>query len=86
MISIQGNRLYDEHGYFLKELSCPIKISMSDLERPERQTSQCRHCERAVINTDYMSEHQLVELLQKHPETCIKINRLNPIFVIADED
>jgi hypothetical protein len=86
MIFIKRNRLYDETDGFLKELSCPLKITMLDLKNPESPISHCCQCERAVVNTDHMSEHQLVELLQKQPDTCININRFNPIFTITDKD
>jgi len=84
MIKIQKNRLLKEEGKVIKTLSCPLRISNADLDRPQAPESQCLRCNRKVVNTDWLSELQLVALLEEDPSTCLKINRYNPIFQVVE--
>jgi len=40
----------------------------------------CSACDKNLLNTDYVSEEELVETLIKDKDTCLVINRLNPMF------
>lgn len=84
MLTIQNNRIISENGTVLKTLSCPFKISDEDLDQTNSPKSRCRHCERTVVNTDYLTEGQLVKLLENDPSTCLKISRYNPIFRVIE--
>ena len=86
MLKIRNNQIIDEKGTVLKTISCPKRILDSDLESPHASKSLCNHCDRDVINTDYLSESQIVELLKEDPTTCLKINLYNPIFKVIDQE
>jgi len=86
MLTIKNNQVIDASGSTLKTLSCPRRISDADLENPRHAESRCTHCDRDVINTDYLTEAQIIARLKEDPTTCLKINRFNPIFRVIDQE
>lgn len=82
MLKLIGNDIRDADGHFLKTLSCPKNASQDDLVEPRMRASECIYCDRIVVNTDFLSEAEIVSLLKSKPETCLQINRLNPVFSI----
>lgn len=86
MLTIRNNQIIDEKGTVLKTVSCPKRILDSDLESPNASKSLCTQCDRDVINTDYLSESQIIELLKEDPTTCLKINLYNPIFNVTETE
>jgi len=86
MLTIKNKQVIDASGTMLKTLSCPRRISDADLENPHHPVSRCTHCERDVINTDYLTEAQIIARLKEDPTTCLKINRYNPIFRVIEEE
>ena len=86
MLTIKNDRVIDASGHTLKTLSCPRRILDSDLENPHHAESRCAHCDRNVINTDYLTEAQIIARLKEDPTTCLKINRFNPIFRVSEEE
>jgi len=78
-ITEQGE-LYSPSGKLLKTLSCPRKIQDEDLERSANELLTCSDCSRSVVDTDFMLEEELIELLEVKPDTCLRINLVNPLF------
>ena len=86
MLTIKNNQVIDASGTTLKTLSCPRRISDADLENPRHAESRCTHCDRDVINTDYLTESQIIARLKEDPTTCLKINIYNPIFRVNEQE
>jgi len=82
MLRIRNNQITDDKGRVLKTLSCPFKVSDSDLRAGTDLSFECKKCSRPVYDTDRMHEIEIVDLLNADPNACLKINRLNPIFSI----
>lgn len=80
MLNIIDKKIFTEEGKYLKTIECPNKISASDLEQKDKQTLYCDNCEKDIIDTQYISEKELVNILKKNKDTCLKISRLNPMF------
>ena len=78
-ITEQG-ALYSPTGKLLKTLSCPRKVQDEDLERSANELLTCTACSKSVVDTDYMLEEELIELLEIEPDTCLRINLANPLF------
>ena len=85
MIRIIGKALVDDQGTTLKTLSCPMKVSSADFQMRDGLVSVCRHCDREIVNTDYLSEAELIALVKRDSSVCLRINRLNPVFQIEVE-
>lgn len=77
---IKHQKIYAANGELLKEIHCPKKVSINDLTRNNRVSFNCNFCEREVLDTDQFSENELETILRENPDTCLKINLLNPMF------
>ena len=40
----------------------------------------CSACDKNLLNTDHVSEIELIDTLTTDKDTCLVINRQNPIF------
>ena len=80
MLNIIDRKIFTQEGKYLKTIQCPKKILASDLEQKDTQTLYCNNCEKDIIDTQYISEKELVKILKKNKDTCLKISRLNPMF------
>ena len=80
MLKIANKKIFTQEGKYLKTIECTKKISASDLEQKDEQTRYCNNCEKEIIDTQYISEKELVNILKKNKDTCLKISRLNPMF------
>ena len=80
MLNIIDKDIYTEKGKLLKKIDCPKKVSLKDLRTDKEKTLYCKNCEKNILDTEYMSEEKLIEILQKDKDTCLKISRLNPMF------
>lgn len=83
MLYIRGHRIFSEQGELLKEISCPKKVTADAIEASESGCLNCSSCNKEIINTDIMSELELIDLLKRDPETCLTVSLLNPMFEIS---
>ena len=77
---LKEKNLYASNGDFLKKIQCPKYASIDNLQPRNNNSLNCNLCEREVLDTDQFSENELETILRKNPETCLKINLLNPMF------
>ena len=80
MLNIVGKKIFNQEGEYLKTIECPKKISSIDLEIKDEQTLYCNNCKKDIIDTQYISEKELIKILKKNKDTCLKISRRNPMF------
>lgn len=80
MLTIKNKKIYSDKGDFLKTIGCPKKVSYSALIRNTAKNMRCCRCNKNVIDTDKIDEEELVNILTKDKDTCLVINRLNPMF------
>lgn len=81
-IRLEQKKLYTSKGKYLKTLSCPQLISHSELQMIDSGYRQyhCASCQKAILNTDMLTEQEIEEVLTNDPEACVYINPLNPVF------
>ena len=81
MLYIKGNTLETSEGQYLKTIHCPKKVAMNELEtQSDSANYTCTQCEKTLLNTDYLSETQVIDAVNVDPDVCLTINMLNPIF------
>lgn len=85
VLRISGNVLLSEDGQRLKEISCPRRMSLSALTVRVDRNFECENCTKLVVNTDFLTEDEVVELLQAAPDSCLYINLMNPIFKVEKD-
>jgi len=79
MILINDKSLFKEDGTLLKTMSCPKNMDKNSL-LAEGRNHLCKECHEKVINTDYLTEYALIDLLEEDSSICLSVNTLNPIF------
>jgi hypothetical protein len=80
MLTVKNKKIYAENGSFLKIIDCPKKITVSDLQNKSDKKLLCKSCNQNILDTEYMSEKELCQILEKDKSTCLKISKLNPMF------
>jgi hypothetical protein len=80
MFIIKDKNIFTEDGLFLKKIDCPKKATVKDLIKETDKKLLCNSCKKNVLETEYMSEIEIRETLEKDQTTCLKISRLNPMF------
>lgn len=83
-LRIKNNAIYSPDGEKLKDIYCPRKVDQADLKNRSDGHFDCGNCNQVIMNTDFISEKQLIDLLQQAPETCLLINLENPLFEVLD--
>jgi hypothetical protein len=67
--------LYTEAGTFLKRLHCPLAKQWEQLDiTSPAMAKTCTTCNKAVYETSLLNDADLQGMLQKAPETCLKID------------
>jgi hypothetical protein len=74
IFDISTKTLFSSDGKILKKLSCPKDIVWNELEKTSLKTRNCRICQTEVLDTAYLSENQIIQLLATNPNSCIRIN------------
>jgi hypothetical protein len=80
LLTVKDSNIYSDKGVLLKTISCPKKVSLSSLIRKTDKQLLCSSCQKNLIDTNNVSEKELVDILTKDKDTCLAINRLNPMF------
>ena len=80
MLTVKDSNIYSDNGVLLKTISCPKKVSYSSLIRKTDKHMLCSTCHKNLLDTDNVSEEELVGALRRDKDTCLVINRLNPMF------
>lgn len=83
-LRIWNNTIYSSDGEKLKDIKCPRSMMQSDLVQRTDKNFDCSNCMEVIVNTDWMSEQELVSLLKAAPRTCLFINLANPLFEVVD--
>ena len=79
---IQNKNIYSSDGKFLKEIHCPKNVSPENLDKVSEIEFNCMFCEKKVINTDYLDEAEITNLISEDPSICLSIHPANPLFRI----
>ena len=76
--------MYSANGRMIKDISCPKRVQKSDFKDVTKPVLNCTECNQNIINTDFLSEGDIVDLLKDNVDTCLSINLMNPIFKRMD--
>lgn len=84
MLVISESKILNEEGTVIKEVNCPQKATIKDLEETLSGNYLCTGCKRNVVNTDLITEAELISILEVDKNACLKINLANPIFIYEE--
>ena len=80
MLVVRDSKIFTEAGQYLKTIHCPKKVSAAALERVDYKTLHCQGCKETVIDTDYLTQAEVVAHIAENADVCLKISRFNPDF------
>ena len=67
--------LYTDNGLFVKKMQCPRVVDWENMMPGKNEIERiCNQCNKSVLNTEFLSDEEVLFLLNKRPETCIKIS------------
>ena len=72
--NFQTRQLFTDSGVPIKKVHCPFSVSSSDLRDSEDLKLSCDRCSHQIVDTESLTDEEVVELLQENPNTCLKIN------------
>lgn len=84
MLTINQNRIYTEDGTYLKTINCPLNVSDQDLHQISETKFSCEKCVKEVVQTDFLTEDEIIDLLTANPDTCLKISLFDPLFRVKE--
>jgi hypothetical protein len=66
--------VYTDNGEFVKQMNCPYKLNWDNLEATSKTFRKCANCDHLIINTEYLSDDELLSMVKENPDTCLKID------------
>ena len=69
-----NKRLYTSKGVLIKELFCPLKVGPSSTHLESDGSWSCTKCQRQLVDTSAISEEELLDLVAKEPDTCLRVD------------
>ena len=84
MLTIRNKKIYAGDGTYLKTISCPLNVSDQDLHQVSETRFSCNKCAKEVVQTDFLTEDKIIDLLTANPDTCLKISIFDPLFIIEE--
>jgi len=73
-LNISSGELFTDDGVFLKRLHCSKSQKWKDLATSHSPTGRfCDFCSRQVVDTDNLSDTDVIDIVQKDPSTCLSL-------------
>jgi hypothetical protein len=67
--------LFTDNGILLKKMQCPINVDWESMQAGKNDLEKiCLHCNKPVLNTDFLTEDEVMFLLKKDGNKCLKVN------------
>lgn len=66
--------VFSDEGQLIKKLDCPFRVKWEDLNDHHSTFRKCLNCDRSILDTKYLSEEELIETMNKDPNTCLKLD------------
>ncbi len=67
-------KVYTDKDEFVKAMNCPYKMSWDQLEVTNSSFRKCSNCDHLIVDTEGLSDDQLLKIVRQKPETCLKID------------
>ena len=66
--------IYTDKDVYVKTLNCPYKMIWDELETTNSTIRKCANCNHFIIDTEFLSDDELLKIVRQNPDTCLKIN------------
>lgn len=75
--------VYTDHGEFIKKMYCPFRVNWEDLERTTKESRTCKTCAHLIVDTEQLTDTEILHLVKENPNTCLKIDLHQPNITIV---
>ncbi len=73
--NIDTKELFTDTGLLLKKMQCPIDVDWEKMEPGKNDLEKiCHHCNKSVLNTDFFTDEEVMFLLKRDGDKCLKVN------------
>ena len=69
-----NKEVFTDNGEFIKQMNCPYNIKWDNLEETSKTSRKCSNCDQLIINTEYVSDAELLFMVRENSDTCLKID------------
>jgi hypothetical protein len=76
--------IYTDNGEFIKQLNCPYKVHWDNLESYNSNVRMCSTCDRHIVDTELLSDDEVLSMINYKPDTCLKIDLNQPNIKIIN--
>jgi hypothetical protein len=66
--------IYTNKDEFVKTMNCPYKMNWVNLEVINSTSRKCTNCNHLIVETDDLTDDNLVKLVKENPNICLKID------------
>ena len=67
--------IFTNDNQLIKKMDCPYDMDWDQLSPSgDANSRNCGQCNRAIVDTATLSDHELLNRLKKTPHTCLKID------------
>jgi hypothetical protein len=72
---VDTKEFFTDDGVLIKKMQCSIEVDWDKMEHGKNDLERiCSHCNKAVMNIEYLKDEEVLFLMKKKPDTCLKIN------------
>jgi hypothetical protein len=67
--------LHTDKGVLIKKMQCPKVVYWEEMLTGKNDLERiCSGCNKSVMDVEFLSDDEVLFLLNKRPDTCIKVN------------
>ncbi len=69
-----NKEVFTDDGQFIKKMNCPEKAEWDTMEKGDNDLKRtCNICNKSVIDTEFLSDDEVLFLVEKDVNTCLRI-------------
>lgn len=72
--------IFTDKGELIKQLNCPENIDWENMEKTKNDLKRkCLICNKMVLDTEYLSDEEVLFVINKDANSCLRINMIETI-------
>ena len=81
------NTLFTNEGALIKKLHCPLQARWDDMHQSsDFRIRKCDGCRREVYDTALFKDPDLLRIVEKDPQTCLKVDLNQNNLIVSYEE